>query len=459
MEIIYLFVLLLINLILKLKTLNSPLDNDTSNHIYTARTKIEHKDIFNSYIFGVKFTLIWCYVILYRMVQSNVYAFRYMNIFSSSVILSLFFVFFEIDSFFSVEFYGLLLLTLLLNSHWVYYTTSASEFHESLWLLGLLGLLCLDLSFDVNYYSILLQLICLLVLVSFKAVNIVYVFAILAAYFFKYGVDSTFIGLVVLFLGCIVGLYLFYKKNKKSSVSKYKSSRSFLSAKNLRYLVLNIHFVLFISVLSLYNFFYGNEILKIILLLTWAIFLVQRNYTTYFFYPLVVVNFFFLFANQLILIKDEWILFLIGFVSIGHILMFILIPSSRWSDIIFRKYFVGYIYWEKYLDNRDKQVKYLSKTITSKERVYMWGSNIALLVLAELNHTEGTFFSHNHLLLWSSIKDEKSYAIEFIKKNRPAFIIESECVNGLYFPFNEFKESYEKIQTIENMNVYKLKKI
>ena len=452
MEFYYLVGLLLLNFLLKIKTLYSPLDNDTSNHIYIAKQLYKRKNLFHSYIFGVKYSLVKLYTLFASVLSKNVYYFRFLALISSSIIIILTYSFFDISSDIKLLFFVLFIL--ILNSHWVYYTTSASEFHEAVFLVILI--ISMTVNLDINFYIIFfVQLLCILVLVSFKIINILYLGIVLLNFYEKNGISIFLIIISIVLIFLVFKLFKYYKNNATSSVNKYKSSRSVFNAKNIRYFFLNIHFVLFIASLTSYNVFYSNYILSCMIITAWLIFIIQKNYTTYFYYPLVVINFVIALSFNLPNIEYNWVYYAVLFVLLGHTLLFILIPNSRWSDILNRMFFMGNFGWKKYLDNREKQLIAIKKYINDKDLVYMWGSNIALLVLSDINHVEETYFSHNHLLLWSALKNEEEYVENLIREIKPKFIIESECVKN--FTFNQkLCDMYNEVFNSNNMKIYLL---
>jgi hypothetical protein len=163
-----------------------------------------------------------------------------------------------------------------------------------------------------------------------------------------------------------------------------------------------------------------------------------------------------IFHNDLQFVTNKDLQSILYFVFFGHTLLLILLPSSRWSDILNRMFIVGNFSWKKHLDNRNRQLDFINH-LDKSQTVYMWGSNIALLLLGNLRHVEGTYFSHNHLVLWSTIENKKDHALDIIKKHQPTYIIESNSMGDLHIPC-EINDNYQHITTIDNMTIYKIKR-
>lgn len=448
MKCILIVILLIINLCLKLKGLRAPLDYDTSNHLYYAFLKNHKVPFLNPYGFGVKNILPKIYTIGWKLLKTDVCRFRIFNIISSSLIIILWVVSDPFISYAEIPFY--FLGALLINSLWVNYLKSGSEFY-SVVLIMIIFLLPNIVSLPMSW---ILQLVLLAFLIgSFKIVDIIYLLPVLAFYN-KQILDYKWwfcLGLL------LFGLYAF--KGFKStflSVKQYVSTRKWLNLKSVSFVLRNPHFCLLLVLLGLGNIFYVSWQWALVQLAVWAILLVQRYYTGAFFYPSVVLGLFIAFQTQwLDSIPIHLSLLLVLAVFIGHTFRDILILSPREIIIRFRQLCIEN--WRTYLDKRDLQVQWLKKHLKKGEYVYLWGSEVSLLLLAKLLHSPNTYYSHNHLVYWTNIKDKENYAVNYLLKEKPKYVIECAVIENMKFPKDKLKDIYTQMGSVGNMNVYEQK--
>ena len=445
-RLLLIIVLLAINLILKLKSFRSSLDYDTSNHIYFAFLKYHKVPFFASYRFGVKKILPRLYTIGWKLLKTDPYRFRIFNIVSSSLVIILWVL---TDSFIDdaeIPFY--LLGTILINSLWVNYMSSATEFH-SVALIMVMFFLPNIVPFQAAW---ILQLVLLAFLVgSFKIINGAYILPILAFY------DRQILEYLWLVIPGIIlfSLYIFWGLSRNFlSVKQYVTNRKWLNPKSVKFIILNPHFCLFIFLLGIGNIYYNSWEWGLLQFVLWGIFLIQRCYTGYMFYPSLVLGLYIAFQTEwLCAIPFFWGLILLFLFFAGHTFFHILIRSPREIVLRFRKRICMEDY-SSYLGTRERQVQVLRDKVKKKDSVYLWGSDVVLLLLAKLIHTPNTFYSHNYLFYWSDIKDKQNYAINYLLNEKPRYVIEASIVENMKFPIDKFKNMYTQIGSVGHMTVF-----
>jgi hypothetical protein len=90
--------------------------------------------------------------------------------------------------------------------------------------------------------------------------------------------------------------------------------------------------------------------------------------------------------------------------------------------------------------------------------VYLWGVDVLLLLKANFLHYPHTYYSHNHLFYWSSLKDPLQYAVDFIKQNQPPYVIEAGVISKKFFPEHRFKKEYSLLVESHQIRIFKLKR-
>ncbi len=439
-------VLLVINFLLKLKTFRAPLDHDTSSHLYFAYLKYHRVPFLSSYGFGVKYFLPRMYTIVMGWMKDAPHRFRVFNMAPSSLVIILWVLSDPLLSSAELPFY--FLGVLLINSLWVNYLTSAAEFHSVVLVLAIFFLPQIA-PFPVAWV---LQLVLLALLIGgFKIVDAAYLLPVLALHGvqildYKWWVG---IGLVLLGIYAFRGL-----QHTQSSIRQYESKRNWLNPKSMSFIIHCPHFCLFMLLLGLGNIIWTSWEWAVFQLVLWGVLLTQRVFVSYLFYPSLVLGLFIAFQTQwLDVIPFPWGWLFVLAVFLGHTLIYILLLSPRETDIRYRRW-ISSKEWRAYLDNRDQQVQWLKRHLKSGERVYLWGSHVALLLLSGLRHAPHTFYSHNHLVYWSDVKDKQSYASDYLRKEPPKYVIESEIMENMKFPASEFQDIYAQIGSVGNMAVY-----
>lgn len=439
-------ILLAVNLALKLKSFRAPLDFDTSNHLYHVLLLKRKEPFLRSYGFGLKQLLLRLYTCGNTWVERAPYRFRLLNIISSSLVIVLWSACTPGMDLDTLPFF--LLGVLLINSLWVNSLTSAAEFHSvvlvmALYMLPTVGFLII---------TWVVQLIILGVLTGgFKIINLLYLVPVLAMHFcviqarwWWYAATAALLGIYV-----VQGF-----KHKMTATKRYAKTRMWINPKSRNFILLNLHFCLGTALLGLGNIFYTPWQWAVLQVTLWMIFLIQRYYTGYFFYPLIATGLFIAFKTGWILSLPPlagWILCLAVF--LGHTLPHIILLSPQ--DIIVRyRRWICRENWRSYLEARQRQVAWLRENIEPGESVYLWGSEVSLLLLAGLKHVPDTYYSHNHLLYWSGVDDPRQYAVDLIRKQKPRYIIEAAVIERMIFPRNEMQDLYIEMIKMKNMTVF-----
>jgi hypothetical protein len=297
-----------------------------------------------------------------------------------------------------------------------------------------------------------MQIGILIILIGgFKLVNAAYAIPVL---FFN-GTNTIHYKYWIIFGLIILGLYTLWGLKSTYSLKKqYVTTRRWFSIKHLKFILCNFHFVLLMLLLGIGNVLWTSWEWIILQLALWVIFIVQRNYLTYFFYPPLVLGLFIAFqSNWFDHIPMTWSWIVVFAVLGGHTVLNIVLLSPREIDIRFREW-ICLQKWRSYLDDRDSQIEWLENHLDSTENVYLWGSNVVLLLLARLIHAPHTYYNHNHLFYWSDIKDKNDYAIGYVLENKPKYIVESAVMNEMKFEVTDVDDLYSLCGTVGEMSVY-----
>lgn len=445
-------ILIGINLILKIKSYKCPVNFDTASHLYFAFLKKKKINFKSSYDFGIKYLLPRMYLLLRKSLSAFPEQFRIFNILASSLVIIIWVLMDQQLFLYELPYY--FLAVLLINSLWVEYQGSATEFYEVI-LIMLMFLSTVWLSPMIIW---LIQLFLLMVLIGgFKITNVFYLIPVILNSW-QYIIENKLIGL----FGVIVVLNYTFLGGRKSffPAKNYAATRKWLHQKSINFLKGSPVFVTLLILLiggNIFYSFYSDFLLLILQIIVFVIFISQRIYVGYLFYPVLVISFFIAFQlNWLIRIGFLYSLLILIFIFFYHTVRYILTKSARQIEIIGREKIFRQAGYAEYLKMRDAQVDWLKSNVKS-DKVYLWGSNVALLLLANLEHIQKTFYNHNHLVYWSLLKDKIQYAKDVIRNNWPQFIIESATMPNFQFPYNEFKNQYFLYHSIGDMKVYKLK--
>ena len=439
-------ILLAVNLALKLKSFRAPLDFDTANHLYYVLLRKRKVNFLKSYGFGLKNLLLHLYTYGKTWVGIRPYRFRLLNISSSSLIILLWSICtpgLDLDT---LPFF--LFGVLLINSLWVNSVTSATEFH-SVVLVILLYMLPVIGSLTGIWV---MQLIILGVLIGgFKIINLLYLVPVLAMHSSSIQANWWWYAAGIALLGIYAIRGFSYKM---TATKRYAKTRKWINPKSRNFILLNPHFCLGTELLGIGNILYAPWQWAVLQATLWIIFLIQRYYTGYFFYPLIATGMFIALKTGWIFLLPPlagWILCLGVFV--GHTLPHIILLSPRDIIIRFRRW-ICRENWRTYLEARRQQVVWLRENIDPEEPVYLWGSEVSLLLLAGLTHIPDTYYSHNHLLYWSGVDDAKQYAINLLREQKPRYIIEAAVIQNMNVPRDELQDLYTEMVKMRNMTVF-----
>ena len=445
-------ILLGINLALKLKTFGVPLDFDSSNHLYFAFLRSNKIPFRSSYLFGIKYFSPRMYVPFVNRLRENWGGFRWWNVFSSSCLI-IFWV--SAPPHMNLQMVFLLLLgILLINSLWVNFATSASEFHEAVILISMLALTNLR----PFYLAWVLQCLLLFALVGgFKLANILYVFPLII--FQWEGVKSqALFSLIMLFFMLLPIIWL--GRTSFSSARTYSKvrARTLIHIKSILFFKGAPDFIALILLLIAGDIIFGSLAWVVLLLTAMIVFLAQRTYTLYFFYPLVALG---VYAG-LHITWFEHVPILVAaalplFTFLLHTCPFIIGKTSIEMDCAMRRKYVDNSGWRSLLLAREVQIAWLRSNIPPRAICYMWGSNVPLLLLAELKSMAGEYYSHNHLLYWAGQAGSPDLFLEKIMDNKPDFILESMQIDNFALPVRVLQNQYQQVYSYEDLTVFQRK--
>lgn len=441
--------LILLTILLQAKVFKSPLDWDTSGHLYFAYLRYHGQAFKSSYNPGIKYILPRFYALIMPYIRDRNYRFRVVNLFSSCLLVVLLVVGSGPITAQKVPLF--VILVLMANSLWINYATSAVEFHSvPLALIILLLPEFIPFPFVIPAQSFLI----ILMVAGFKITDCVYFLPVSVGALSSHGVGA----LIPLALcgGVIAGFTAAVFFKYKSSSVTYAKSRSFFHPKN-RFVLINPLFIGIVGTAVWVGFQHSPFFERSLIFSVVVVLAAQRMFIAYFFYPVLVFSFFALLRIDIqppFLFQAAWWGILAVFLL--HTLPHILIIGARHIDIRMRGWIFLIIGHSKYLDQRHEQASWLEQTVKPHERVYLWGGHVALLLLGKLMHVSNTFYSHNHLFLWSGIKNKAKYAENVIREKKPEYIIAAHPLGDNVFPAENFADCYQRVHTLYDMDVYKL---
>ena len=449
-RLVFTFALLAVNLLLKKKSFGVPIDFDTANHLYFAYLTSRKIPFKSSYRVGIKYLLPRLYAPLVKFfVNDNWQRFRVINIFSSSLVIVIW-VFLS-PHLLIQDVLFIVLGVLLINSLWVNYATSATEFHEVVLLLVMVSSVKAQ-PFELVW---IIQMLALLILVGgFKFVNIAYLLPLVV---FQW--QSIIYHPVISVLGLIIPFIAIFVFGRKTffSARVYSKTRSIFHVKSVNFFKGNLDFVSILGLLTLGNLLYAPIAWRVLVLTIILIQFAQKMFAMYFFYPLLVVGIF-------IGLQTEWFshmpVWLIGSITlmvfVFHTLRYILTRSGKEIDVVLREKIVRNFGWDVYLDNRMRQLEWIRANIPPDTCCYLWGTNVPLLLLGRLSSIPGFHYSHNHLLYWDGFTGSPDSLLEQVILARPAYIIESLPIGDFRLPANQLAGKYQQVYALENLVVYRL---
>ena len=443
--------IIIFHLFLQFRTYKIWPDWDTANHLYFAFLLKNRINIRSSYSFGIKWILPRIYSLLKINEDERFFDHRIINTFSG-ILLIIQFIYLGAQNLSIYNYLWLTLTVLIINSLYINFQTSSTEFIDFP-----IILLTLNLAnfLPSNYTLIIPILIIILISYLFKVVDILYVLPILLIHL-KNIINQPIL-LCTLILICLTFTRLLFHFGVKQA-NTYSKSRRILNPKGIKYIFLNpiwisINFIITIQIVSQKDILSTSAIL-----VAWIILLSQKVLVSYFWYPIVILNLYF--WQKLDIPSFEILKYLLPFMILWLIagLIVLCFFDKQYLEPFYRTFFLGENGFKRYREIKSQMVcvEWIKKNISKDSNIYLWGTNTALPLKANLLHIEDTFYTHNHLFFWSNIRDKEEYVYEFIKSNYPDYIIESGIINNFKFPEDKFKNQYEKIYGSDNIKIYKL---
>lgn len=438
----YSLFIFILHLIFQYKTYYLKKDYDTASHLYSAFLKKSKVICRESYSMGIKWFMPKIYFFYLSYIpQKKFYDHRIINtIFSSLFIFS--FILLNVDNTYLFYLY-VFFIVLFINSFYVNFQTSSTEFIDTPIIFNLLMIVY---SYDSSFLLLFISILILFLSLATKIINIIYLIPIFTKDNFN---ENLYIYSVIIILSIIV-VYLAYKNSFKN-IKSYSNTRKTFSLKNFKFLLLNPFFVILNIYLSYSIIKNGDFFIISIIICVWLIFLIQKSYTSYFWYPIIIIN---LILNFKLKTNFEIFHFILVLPQIFYSIYLLIYGYEYNKKNISELFFLGNglksVNKTNYLisDYKIKNIDFIRS-----KRVYLWGSNVNILLENEIKHISDTFYNHNHLFFWSTIKDKKNYILNFLSNNKPEIIIESGVMNGFNFPLNKFT-SYKLLEKNDICNIY-----
>lgn len=436
---IYLYLAIIFNLYV---FFNSSLDWDTSNHLYDAKLRKKKINFKSSYRLGIKIFYIKIYQVFWNFLNKNLKFFRILN-FIIFCITFLIFLNFTTEN--SHEHIILLIYFFFIS----FYNpqTSSTEFFSTLMVILIFNSLMGNIEFFL--------LGIFLILISsflFKIIDILYLIPFILFNVPEINLDLSILIIIlslVLFL-LILFFILFFQKKYFDILINYFFNRSFIKSRN--FILKNIYIVIPIFYWTIDLLLFVNNDYRILIFTYLIIFFLQRGMTSYFYYPIFVLNFF-------ISLKIDYFYFNEIMFNILVYSLFICFILSLILNLIFRDYEITYrilnnwnifIWQDKYDEKR--LIEFFNNNINKK--YYFWGSRINIPLQIESQQLFENYYSHNHLILWDPKRIEKKYeeVHKFFYLKKPEYIIES----GSLLNFQIKEEILQKYKLIFSNKVGKI---
>lgn len=446
---LYCFFCILLHIFLQSRVYKTNTDWDSSSHLYFAFLKNKGIRIRASYSLGIKWILPRIYQFLYKFLINKPFDHRIVNtIFGISLILQFCFlgkINIGISTYFWLGF-----LILIVNSLYINYQTSASEFLDTP--LILLILTSIPIYTD---YLILIPLI-LIIFISFttKFINFLYIFPII---FFNYQSLLDLPPLLILTATIIIlSLFFLYKLCIKN-IKTYQNSRGFfIHPKGIRYILTNPLWIIFNSLLSIQILNQNNILSSSIIITAWICLISQKSLVGYYWYPIAIFNLYYWYSLG---INSSNILEILSII----VFLWMIVCSTicciypKYVQPLFQLLVLGNISFNNFNSTfKDIQaINWIKENLDDKSKIYLWGSKTLIPLACKLEHVKDTFYTHNHLMFWSKNIDKLSYAKKVINENKPNYIIEAGVINKFFFPEYDFKTIYIKIFDFNDIKIFK----
>jgi hypothetical protein len=200
-------------------------------------------------------------------------------------------------------------------------------------------------------------------------------------------------------------------------------NRGYIKQRN--FIIKNFYLIIpiFYWIIDLYIFV--DPKFKVFICTYLLIFLIQRGFTSYFYYPIFVLTFF-------ISIKSDYFIYNEILFEILTLIVFFCYILSTAINLIFRDYEVTFrilnnwylfIIREKLLEK--ELLMFIDENVNDK--FYFWGSRILIPLKTKNDQLIDQYYSHNHLLIWNDGNIEKKYddISNLFNTKKPKYIIES----------------------------------
>lgn len=420
---------------------NSSIDWDTANHLYDAKLKFEKKKFKSNYNFGIKFILPYIYKVFWPIIQKNLKIYSLINIitFTISFILLTYIILNYTDDYFLYVVFTLLVLNLTVFNP----QTSATEFLSTLFVVLSYYLYLMD----SNYIYLSISLIIILSLL-FKLTDIFFLLP------FCFEVIDHLLGISILFSFLLFILYFSFKDkflylNKK--LINYFLSRSL--KKHLQFNLKNFVFIIFFLIILFLNLRNSENFDKYIIFSGILVFIFQRGYVSYFYYPLLILNLFILIKNNNLDLTNNYFFISFLILVIYFLITFLINLKYRDAEVTFRILHDFSFYRVKQLKSDKEFFDKIKKTINNN--FYLWGSRTLCCLVTKYDQTFDEYVSHNHIVYWSQISDKRNYCEKNCLKYKPDFIIESGIISDIGNLTSKIKNNYQPIFENETGTIYK----
>ena len=425
-------------------------DWDSASHLYYAFLRQNAINVLASYSFGIKWGLPRLYQVLGKFWLGKFWDHRILNTIAGAVLLAQF-AWVGDRGILPDDFLFLLCVVLVINSLYVNYQTSATEFLDTPFLLLVLTL---SAQLPTNFLLLIPMILVIGIAFTSKAVDFAYVLPIFATH--HEGLLQQPFLLGILCLSVLIGVVAILKFGVKGSKT-YTKSRGILHPKGMKYILSNPAWVTLNIVMTIEIVSQLELLSSSILAAAWLCLVFQKMPVAYFWYPLAIFNLYFYldlglslsgFGELLAMIVLLWL-------AVGSAACIFL--PKKYIEPITRQCFMGSGGISRYrqVESEQRAVSWLNENIDSEDTIYLWGSQASLPLMSQLKHLAGVFYNHNHLFYWSDLKDKPGYARDIILKFRPRYILEAGIVETENFPEEEFRETYQLYAQMDGLRVFK----
>ena len=444
METIIIVILSLISIFNLYCIFNSSLDWDTSNHLYDAKLKSEKKIFNTNYNFGIKFILPFIYKKFWNIIKNNLKIFRLLNL--TTFILTAIFLIVISNLYLENNFAYLVLIFIILNLTIFNPQTSATEFLSTL-----IALLAYELYIQNNDYLFFSIILILALSVFFKLTDLLFLLPFVVE--LKILLNENLI-ILFIFSSIIILSLIFYYKNILSLIKKLKKyffTRSF--KKHIEFNKKNFLIVISILILSYLNLSGSEKFDIYILLSVIIIFIIQRGYISYFYYPLIIFNLYILIKNDNLDLENIFFQLSLFILLIYFLLTLAINLKFRDSELTYRA--LHYFNFSKMIEKKNDDIFFINIKELVNQNYYLWGSRVQCCLTCKYDQVFIKYFSHNHLLYWSDIEDPKKYCEENCLKMLPEYIIESGVISEIGGLTLVLKSKYKSIFSNKSGVIYK----